>query len=566
MSSVESLSSAGGCQLAERLGFNGAVATYKGVLTANLQNVCVVAFDKSQLGNLPAVPRFREEFDILLKSNPPGLARAIAYGEEPGYYWSAFEYLKGVHLGIHVRDKGLPTIPDALSVIASTVGSLIGLHELGYPHRVITPASIFIREPGEVRLMHAGWAGLLLGAKGGPAHPCFMSNLPFLAPEIARGDEGNLSSDVYSIGANLYFLLTGQPLFWSDDPETLAATIGSTPVDLSAMHESVPGEVADLLDDLLAFETEDRPLNLEALKERLDLIGEQLLRGPVAPGFQATTPNEQSTPRTSPSAEPDGEVGRGDSAPVEQAVPEPDTDPHTARLLELAQNARKESERLSSGFGVPKQSVASPSGSVRTPGVPPDDYVPPKAFQQPLPPAPLPVYVPPPAPPTPAESAGGGFSIKTLVLVGILLLLVVGAAGWGAAVLLSSMGTGGRNASPAGATTPAAGNGTTQPTRTPRPSTTARELESYNQSIERMKVMAHAQRAYAQKYGVWVASPDALEELAVTPESTVDAWETPLEYRIRFTVSAGPDKRWDTPDDVWINSETLEVGGWAPSK
>jgi hypothetical protein len=81
-----------------------------------------------------------------------------------------------------------------------------------------------------------------------------------------------------------------------------------------------------------------------------------------------------------------------------------------------------------------------------------------------------------------------------------------------------------------------------------------------------MKVMAHAQRAYAQKYGVWVASPDALEELAVTPESTVDAWETPLEYRIRFTVSAGPDKRWDTPDDVWINSETLEVGGWAPSK
>jgi serine/threonine protein kinase len=609
MSSVESLSTAGGCQLAERLGFNGAVATYKGVLTANLRNVCVVALDKSQFAHLPALSRFREEFDKILKANPEGIALAVDYDEEPGYIWAAFEYLKGMHLGSYIRDKGLPSTPDAVSVIANTVGALMGLHRIGVPHRIITPASIFIKDPGEVRLMHAGWAGLLLGVQGGPAHPCFMSNLPFLAPEVAAGGEGDFASDIYSLGANLYFLATGQPTMWGDDPVTLARSIASTPLDLSPIRDSVPWELAELLEEMLAFDPDERPLNLEALKERMDDLSEKLATEATVPevapedgaasysSLAATQQNveyeaDEPTP-TEFSPEPEEldeppEVAQPAAAPVPKprvkppafqersfeppssglppslekpgsgpavgsysepisgiGYSDPQTDPETARLLQMAQSARSESYRLSQSdpeIQIPREEPDAPPA-----------YIPP--------PLPAPIYSPPPPIlPGPETHGSQGFSRKPLMLAALVILLLVVGVGVGAMYLADAFSSPSRPKETV----------TTPPTE-PRPTVNNREQlrAEYDSTVQRLRQMAVAQRSYAAKFGVWVQSPDRLDEFAVSSDVLLDAWGTALEYRQRYVVSAGPDKKWDSnqgssADDLWINSDTMELGGWSP--
>lgn len=571
MASVESITQAGPWTLGERLGFNGAVATYKARHGSTNEHAVVVALDRAVIASPPHLAYFKAEFPRLAALPPGGLCKPFDTGDEPAFVWAAYDWYPGRHLGSYVQEHGLPTPGQSLRVLARLIPALQTLHDAQAVHRLITPASIFLHADLSVRLLHTCWSGLLLGVVDGPASPFFISNLPFLAPEIARGEPGDAAADVYSIGANLFFLMSGQPTHWHEDPRVLAHTIGTVPVSIEPLRQYVAPGVLALLGELLEISPDDRPVNLEALAERmLDLANQidpmpQPLAGSLIPGVAPI-----DLPPDNPHRSPTEESGDDD----------------TKRLLEMARMAAN--KRGDSSAHVPVgQAMAAPAAA-GLPGLSPQAVNSPGAIPPPPPPrtatpsadkkgrTSTASTLPPPQSSIAKEPAAA--SSSPLIIFGtvmaVLLLVLIGALLY----ILFGMGNPPADPGPVGRPPVVAGDpgntsaqpqpadGSPRPTPTPRPSPTPtqREIE-YAETIGRMKRLATANMKHMKDFGTWARRQREIKAVGADDADLRDSWGVDLDLRDKgFIVSSGPDMKWDTADDFWIESKETSVGGWKP--
>lgn len=572
MASVEQITQAGPWALGERLGFNGAVATFKARHASTNQHAVVVALERATLASPPHLAYFKAEFPRLAALPPSALCKPLETGEEATFVWAAFDWLPGRHLGSYVQEYGLPTCGQSLRLMAKLIPAVVALHDAGAVHRLITPASIFLHADGSVRLLHTAWSGLLLGVADGPASPYFISNLPFLAPEIARGEPGDSAADTYSIGANLFFLLCGQPTHWHEDPRVLAHTIGSTPVSLDAVQSYAPPSVQALLAELLETSPDDRPVNLEALAERLKDLAAQIepmpqpLPGALVPG--------EAAPKLPSSV--------GDKPPTEESG-----DDDTRRLLAMArQTANKRAE--SSAF-VPVGQAMAAHAAAGTPPAPPAPAKDPRTGAVVVPPPPPPAKTAakgkdfsnastvslPRQPEKPAASAGNGPLLIFGGIMAVLLLVLIGALIY---ILTATDKPADSAANNRSTGTPAVQPGkpnvkpprdpaaTPGPTPTPRPSPTPTKQQiEYADTVERLKRLGAANRKHFKDFGTWARRTREIKSVGAEDADLVDVWGTEFDLRDKgFVVSAGPDKKWDTSDDLWIEAAAGDLGGWKP--
>ncbi|MEQ8820361.1 MAG: hypothetical protein RLY93_08950 [Sumerlaeia bacterium] len=586
MPDVQALKTAGPYELAECLGFNGVVATYKGTHRDVGQPACVVVMAEDSLSYKDLWGRFEHEFSAFLSGRATRLCRPTHHGHDKGLYWATYEWMKGHHLGLDVRDYGLPSPGRAFEVGSQVLEALGVMHEKGIPHRYLTPVSIFLNDLGQVKLLHAAWGGLLLGVHDGPANPAFISSLPFLSPEVAFGGDGELSSDIYSLGAILYFLLTGAPVHWSSDPNDLLQIMQTTPVDLGPLNDVLPPDGVLLLEDLLQPDPADRPLNLEALSERMTFLANLLFerethsRADVAIGQEEIGKSSRGFADLGDPGFPD--FGDDEPTVIQSQQQEP---PSPARAPKAAT-----APPVPPAAPVPTAPPQQPAPAWN--GPPPTPAAQPTPAAAPAPQGPVPQQAPaaPPAPPRPqaataSPNARGGKPAKAkgkfdkgrlAILIGgavfVLLLLLGGLVGLmalfsgGASEETDTAGTSSGTASgqTAGGRT-AGGQAAAGDNPLLDPTVDKAELEHlrrYVESVELMERLSEYSFQYAQKYGVWAATPDELKDLGA--EKVEDGWGTRLDLRDDFVVSAGPDRRWDTKDDLWFDGTALMVDGWRP--
>ena len=110
------------------------------------------------------------------------------------------------------RRGGLLPVPEALRLLIGCCHGLEAVAEAGFIHRDIKPSNIFLTEDGRPKLADLGLASSLLhdGTNEALAH---MGTPAYMSPEQARGEELDIRSDLYSLGATLYYMVTGRPRF-----------------------------------------------------------------------------------------------------------------------------------------------------------------------------------------------------------------------------------------------------------------------------------------------------------------------------------------------------------------
>lgn len=550
MGSIDGLTAAGRYQLVEHLGGNAAVCSYKALHQDSAINACIVVVDGDQFADPNAWSYFKQEFEIIRPGQASRIAQPIECGENPdNVFWCAYEFLKGTHLGSLVRDHGLPTPARAVEIAKQTLEAMQRLHSYGVAHRVITPASIFINDLEQVKLLHGAWSRLLLSLRGGAAHPELMSNLPFLAPEVATAGMSDVAADVYSLGANLYFLLCGQPTHWTDDPAELVQMIQAGAIDFDAPREFAPDEAVELLEELLQTDPEDRPLNLEALHERMDDMVGRLYsaqaEGAGAPPFASIEDAfEEQAPGPPPLPPPPG----GGEAPRESPVAPGAAGPTPLESI------------------VADATASSPPPAPPPVDTPGEDSSPGKGS---------PEEARADAPP-----AGGRGNRKVLLIVaaaiGVPLVLCV--VGWAVMAVLGGL----LGEEPESIPKQQA---TVQPTPTPTPAPPdGSELLPFIATVENLLGAAGASEQYFEENGRFAYN---LEELlpghgeepgadgqppaGLEPERharnvrlAYDGWGNPIDVRREFLFSAGPDGEWDTRDDIWIDGRRMEMGWLRP--
>ncbi len=213
------------------------------------------------------VKRFDAEARAAARLSHPHVIPVYAVGRHRGLHYFTMELMERGTVEdrlLAAPDSRLPW-PEAVALISDAAAGLAHVHQHGLVHRDIKPANLLLGADGRVKL---GDLGTLVheaeaqGVRIGTPH--------FMSPEQARRERVTRASDVYSLGASLYRMLTGEtPHQGANIREIVRAVAHDVPHPIEALREGLPQVVADEINAMMARDPARRPVDAGDVGKRL---------------------------------------------------------------------------------------------------------------------------------------------------------------------------------------------------------------------------------------------------------------------------------------------------------
>jgi serine/threonine protein kinase len=226
-----------------------------------------------QIGALPGEPaaaaRAMREARIAASLNDVHAVGVFDVVDENDSHWLVMEYVEGQSLAEQIRDEGALPPTRAAAIGAAVASALARAHERGIVHRDIKPGNILIDSGGTPKISDFGIARAHTDDQ--LTQTGFMTGTPgYLSPELARGGNPTAASDVWALGATLYYAVEGQPPFESQ-ANPLATLQAIARGDARPMEQAGPlgGAIAAMMDHDPA-----RRWDMAAASERLRRIAD----------------------------------------------------------------------------------------------------------------------------------------------------------------------------------------------------------------------------------------------------------------------------------------------------
>ncbi|HTU18544.1 MAG TPA: bifunctional serine/threonine-protein kinase/formylglycine-generating enzyme family protein [Gemmataceae bacterium] len=201
-------------------------------------------------------------------------------GEENGVPFIEMPLLKGEPLDTRLKRENRLPIAEAILIGKQIAEGLAEAHKNGLIHRDIKPANIWLSgeagAPGVVvKIVDFGLARAIVGEDVHLTQTGTIVGTPaYMAPEQAKSEKVDFRCDLFSLGAVLYRMLTGElPFKGHDTMALLMALAMDTPQPIASLNPEVPPALADLVMQLLLKEPSGRPASAKAVAEMLgDMI------------------------------------------------------------------------------------------------------------------------------------------------------------------------------------------------------------------------------------------------------------------------------------------------------
>jgi serine/threonine-protein kinase len=214
-----------------------------------------------------ALARFRREIDILSRLDHANVVRALDVISTRTQLYLVLEYIEGRDLAGLVRERGPLPIAEAVGYAVQAARGLAYAHRQGVVHRDVKPANLLLTSDGVVKLSDLGLARLSeQGAEADLTMRDICLGTPeFMAPEQAKdAASADARSDLYSLGATLFHLLTAQlPVSGNSYLHCLQRLLMAPPRPLGEARPDVPAQLAAVVDRLRARDPDDRPQTAE---------------------------------------------------------------------------------------------------------------------------------------------------------------------------------------------------------------------------------------------------------------------------------------------------------------
>lgn len=218
--------------------------------------------------------RFRREGELTATVTHPNVVYVFGAEEYDGVPVIVMELLAAGSLRQRVRTTGPMSPVDAVEAIVQVIAGLEAARAVGVLHKDVKPSNCFVESDGVVKIGDFGLAVLLDDRDAGEPAQSFRGTPGFASPEQLRGDPLDVRSDIYGVGATLYYLLTGEPPCDERDPRKLLEAMRSgPPIEASTRDSRIPAGLSRLVQEMLAFEPADRPSSFDALADELSLYG-----------------------------------------------------------------------------------------------------------------------------------------------------------------------------------------------------------------------------------------------------------------------------------------------------
>ncbi|WP_069165728.1 serine/threonine-protein kinase [Nocardia altamirensis] len=248
-----------GLSEAKEIGRGGFGVVYRCIQRA-IQRVVAVKVLSSEI-ELESRERFlREEQAMGRLSGHPNIVDILQVDvTATGLPFIVMPYCTRGSLEQVIRDQGPLTWSDSLRAGVKLAGAIESAHRAQILHRDVKPANILLSGYGEPQLTDFGIARIPGGFQ--TSSSLITGSPAFTAPEVLKGDEPTVRSDVYGLGATLFALLTGHAAFERQAGEKVVAQflrITTQPVPDLREHD-IPPDVADAIQQAMSPDPDDRP-------------------------------------------------------------------------------------------------------------------------------------------------------------------------------------------------------------------------------------------------------------------------------------------------------------------
>ncbi|MFN0304094.1 MAG: serine/threonine-protein kinase [Burkholderiales bacterium] len=283
--------------ITERLGAGGAAEVFKGIDLMLKRDVAIKVL-RPEIACDPGFPeRFRHEAQILARLSHPNIASVHAFLQEGDTQFMVMEYVPGISLDALIRAGGPVPAERALRIFRAALDGIGHAHRCGIVHRDLKPANIMLTESGQVKVVDFGIARAVGSDHRLTRHGQISGTARYMSPEQVRGEEGDVRSDIYSLGVVLYMLLCGRaPFVGQSVYDLMKSQVEQPPPPLHTLVEGVPVQIEAAVTRALAKHPSERFQNVEAFASVLGACLVEMLRTPPAPQ-PIPTPSEGPAPK-----------------------------------------------------------------------------------------------------------------------------------------------------------------------------------------------------------------------------------------------------------------------------
>ena len=284
----------GAYELLGPIGAGGMGEVYRARDTRLKRIVAIKVLGGDMLNHPDARARFQREALAIAAINHPHICTLHDVGHERGIDFIVMEYVEGETLSARLSQGPLP-VREAVHYAREIAGAVDAAHRRNVIHRDLKPSNIMLSKTG-TKLLDFGLAKLhqtaeaplgdvVTETKDISRDGDVLGTLRYMAPEVLKGDDADARSDVFSFGAVLYEMLTGEPPFkGANNARVIAAILTEEPRPIQELQPEVPWPLDWITRTCLAKDPDERWQDAREVVRQLNLIEQT----PMSPGTPAS--------------------------------------------------------------------------------------------------------------------------------------------------------------------------------------------------------------------------------------------------------------------------------------
>ena len=257
------------------------------------RDVAVKFLSPKYFSGAEAAARFLREARLVARLSHPNIMSIFDVGDDQGWQYLVFEYIPGNDLHALMSSRTDPwPVEEALLILKAALEALEYAHGQGVIHRDIKPENIMLTPQGQVKVTDFGLAfaheEVRLTKDEG-----MLGTILYMSPEMIQGKEIGPHTDLYSLGAVFYEMLTGEPPFAGEQVvQIISKVIHTEPVSLQVRRPDIPPALESVITRLLMKEPAQR---YPSAQEALSALTEEMSVATQEPTIDIELPKPDSS-------------------------------------------------------------------------------------------------------------------------------------------------------------------------------------------------------------------------------------------------------------------------------